>query len=55
MDESKPPIITQAKPFFHSAAVPLANAMGNIPIAMARVVIKIGRILSLLAIINASL
>ena len=38
--------MTQAKPFFHSLAVPFAKAMGNIPIAIANVVIRIGRIRS---------
>ena len=51
MNDSKPPMITQAKPFFHSLAVPRAKAMGNIPIAIARVVIKMGRMRSFPAIL----
>ncbi len=42
-----PPIIAQANPFFTSAPLPFAMAIGNIPSTMAMVVIMIGRSLVL--------
>src|SRR5690625_7914525 len=54
-EDSKPPMITQANPFFHSAEVPVPSAIGSIPIAMERVVIRMGLIRPLLAATIASL
>ena len=48
-------MITQASPFFHSAAVPFAKAIGSIPTIIESVVIRIGRIRPFPAMINASL
>src|SRR5690606_31508148 len=43
MEDVKPPIKTQASPFFHSEPAPVAMAMGTMAITIAMVVIKIGR------------
>jgi len=46
-------MITQTIPFFNSAPLPDANAIGNIPNIMAKVVIRIGRKRDLPASIRA--
>ena len=49
IEEFKPPMMAQARPFFQSAPAPSAKAMGSKPMTMAMFVMSTGRKRSLVA------